>query len=114
MTTVNIAMKLQSKGRSWVYVTAAICLLVLAGTPASASAGSRVMRQAPCASRAAVGALGREGGLLSLRGHDGSARAVAAIVHAKGSKIQLMPEGYVAYVGSQCLGVDGGLMGVGK
>ena len=25
-----------------------------------------------------------------------------------------MPEGYVAYVGRQCLGVDGGLMGVGK
>lgn len=114
MTSVNIAMRLQSKGRSWVYVTAVICMLILAGTPASASAGSSIGRQASCASQTTVGALGREGGMLSLRGHDESAQAVAAILHAKGSKIRLMPEGYVAYIGTECLGVDGGLMGVGK
>ena len=114
MTTFNIAMKLQNKGRSWVYVTAVICMLILAGTPALARAGSTIGRQASCASHTSVGALGREGGMLSLLGHDESAQAVAAILHAKGSKIRLTREGYVAYTGSECLGVDGGLMGMGK
>lgn len=119
MATVNFPMNSRSRGRALVYLAAVICMLVLAGTPAAASAGSSAVhnqasRQAACASHTTVGALGHEGGMLSLRGHDGSAQAVAAILHAKGNRIMLMREGYVAYASSECLGVDGGLMGVGK
>lgn len=106
-----------SNARSWLFLAAVACLLVVAGSPAAVSAGSGDVRQAPCASRTVSGVLGREGGLLSLRGYDESAKAVAAIVGAKGYTIRLMHTagqgGYVAYMGSECLGIDGGLMAKG-
>lgn len=103
-----------SSARSWLFLAAVACLVMVAGSPAAVSAGSGDMRKAPCASGTVSGVLGRKGGLLSLRGHDESAKAVAAIIGAKGYTIRLMHTagqgGYVAYMSSECLGVDGGLM----
>lgn len=111
--------------RGWIALVLVLFMLSLAITPtfARTSAGDSVRSTAnaapaSCVQHSTSAALGREGGLMALRGPVEQVAPVARIVQSDAYALHLVrnaPGGdYVVYTRTDCLGREGGLLSPGN
>jgi hypothetical protein len=111
--------------RGWIVLVLALVMLSLAITPtfAQSSAGDNVRSAAnaapaSCVQHSTSTALGRDGGLMALRGPAEHAASVARIVQGDPYTLQPVrtPSGgvNVVYTRTDCLGREGGLLSPGN
>jgi hypothetical protein len=111
--------------RSWIILVLALVILSLTITPtfAQTASGDNVRATAnaapaSCVQQSTSAALGREGGLMALRGPAEQAAPVASITQGDAYTLQSFrtPSGgiYVVYTRTDCLGREGGLLSPGN
>lgn len=111
--------------RGWIALVLVLVMLSLAITPtfAQSSAGDKIRSTAnaapdSCVQHTTSAALGRDGGLMALRGPAEHAAPVARIVQGDAYTLQPVrtPSGgvYVVYNRTDCLGREGGLLSPGN